>query len=92
MAMFDDADVSYEMLSEETVGGAGGGVGFAAGRNRGVDRTGGTDRILPDWGFEKAGWFIMNPASVDIVRRIIFLVFILLFVVCSSHQGRVVPS
>src|SRR5581483_295667 len=80
------------MFSEDVVGGAGVAVGFAMGRNRGVDRTGGTGRNLPERGAEKAGWFVMNPANVDMVRRIIVLVFILLFVVCSSHQGRVVPS
>ena len=80
------------MFSEATAGGAGAGVGVAIGRSTGFDLTGGTGRNLPDRGVENAGWFIMNPARVDIVRRIIFLVFILRFVGAQVHQGRVVPS
>ena len=77
------------MFSEATAGGAGAGVGVAIGRGTGLDLTGGTGRNLPDRGVEKAGWFIINPASVNIVRRIVFLVFIF-FVVCSSppRQNR----
>jgi hypothetical protein len=71
-------------------GGTGAGVGVGVERGTGDDLIAGIGSGRPGRGVEEAGWLIMNPPSVNIVRRIIFLVFIFLFVVCSSppRQSR----
>jgi hypothetical protein len=78
------------MTIEATPGGTGAGVGVTTGRGTGVDLTAGTGRGRRGSCAEKATGFVINPQRVNIVKSIIWLVFI--FYCSSPWEDLVSPS